>query len=218
MARRGDVIESPVHGHRLRFLRTARDAGGELLEVDSFYEPRGYVGVYHLHRRQEERTEVVSGTLNGRVAGEGITLGPGQSVAVPAGTPHDWWNGGDEDVHARVEFQPALDIETFFETIFGLARDGKLDDKGAPGVLQGAVLLREYDICLSGPPIPVQRALFAVLAPVGRLLVYEARYFREAARAMAKAVHSKIMVVVGLVALACVYSDPFDPIHERPLP
>ena len=178
MATAGDVIESPVHGHRFRFLRTARDTDGELLELHSFYEPRGYVGVYHLHLRQEERTEVISGTLSGRVAGEEVALGPGRSLVVPAGTPHDWWNGGDEEAHVRVQFRPALDIETFFETIFGLARDGKLDGKGALGVLQGVVLLKEYEMYLSGPPLPVQRALFAMLAPVGRLLGYEARYVR----------------------------------------
>ena len=178
MARAGDVIENPVHGHRFRFLRTARDTGGELLELDSFYEPHGYVGVYHLHLRQEERTEVVSGELSGCVAGEEVTLGPGRCVVVPAGTSHDWWNGGDEEAHVRVQFRPALEIETFFETIFGLARDGKLDGRGAPNILQGAVLLKEYGMYLAGIPIPAQRALFAVLAPVGRLLGYEARYPR----------------------------------------
>ena len=99
-------------------------------------------------------------------------------MVVPAGTPYDWWKGGSEEAHARVQFRPSLDIETFFETIFGLARDGKLDGKGSPGVLQGVVLLKEYDMYLAGPPMPVQRALFAVLARVGRLLGYEARYPR----------------------------------------
>lgn len=178
MATAGDIIESPVHGHKFRFLKTARDTGGGLLELDSFYEPRGYVGVYHLHLRQEERTEVVSGTLSGRIAGDAVTLGPGRSVVVPAGTPHDWWNGGDEEAHVRVQFRPALEIEIFFQTLFGLARDGKLDGKGAPDVLQGVVLLKEYGTYLAGILTPAQRALLAVLAPVGKLLGYEARYPR----------------------------------------
>ena len=41
-----------------------------------------------------------------------------------------------------------------------------------------AVLFREYagEFRLARPPWPVQRTLFALLAPLGRLLGYRARY------------------------------------------
>ena len=41
--------------------------------------------------------------------------------------------------------QPALAMEAAFETLFGLARDGKTNDKGMPNLLHGALLAREYD-------------------------------------------------------------------------
>jgi hypothetical protein len=57
-------------------------------------------------------------------------------------------------------------------------RDGKTDEKGFPNLLQGAVMLKEYEdeYRLARPPLPVQKMLLAVLAPVGRLLGYRARY------------------------------------------
>jgi hypothetical protein len=64
--------------------------------------------------------------------------------------------------------------ETFFETIWGLAADGKNN----PGLLQIAVLGQAYadQFRLTSPPYGLQRALFFILAPVGRLLGYRAEY------------------------------------------
>jgi hypothetical protein len=56
--------------------------------------------------------------------------------------------------------------------------DGKLHEKGVPNLLQMAVIASERadEYRLVKPPWPVQQALFAVLAPAGRLLGYRARY------------------------------------------
>ena len=56
---------------------------------------------------------------------ENIVL-EGQEVVVPPRTPHSWWNIGDSEVQAIVEFRPAGEMRSFFETTFGLAQDGKL--------------------------------------------------------------------------------------------
>ena len=67
-----------------------------------------------------------------------------------------------------------------FETLFGLGRDGKTDEEGSPRLLQGAVRLEEYEDAyrLARPPLPVQKAMLAVLAPIGKLFGYRARYAR----------------------------------------
>jgi hypothetical protein len=72
----------------------------------------------------------------------------------------------------------ATRTEEFFETIWGFAKDGKTNEKGVPNLLQVAVIADEYadEFRLASPPLIVQRALFAVLAPVGKLLGYRARY------------------------------------------
>jgi hypothetical protein len=108
-----------------------------------------------------------------------LAAGPGEKVVVPAGTPHVWWNAGEDELHAVVEPRPALSVEAFFETLFGLAQDGKVSPKtGLPNPLQLAVIMRAHRdlIILARPSPPVQTVLFGSLAFVGRLLGYRAQY------------------------------------------
>lgn len=180
MARRGEVLESPTNGQRAVFRETAEDTGGELLRLDFFVAPGGFLGSEHLHPKQEERIKILSGTLRCRVGGHERSVGAGEVIAVPRGTPHTLWNESAKEAHAVVEYRPALRMETLFETLFGLGRDGKTDEEGTPRLLQGAVMLKEYEdeYRLAQPPLLVQKAFLAVLAPAGRLLGYRARYAR----------------------------------------
>ena len=77
MARAGDVLENPATGDRLVFLRTASETGGEVLEYELEFVPRGFAVRNHLHPLQEERHEVLEGTLGIVVAGWQRRLGPG---------------------------------------------------------------------------------------------------------------------------------------------
>ena len=81
------------------------------------------------------------------------------------------------------EHRPALvSAEIFFETQFGLSRDGKLSAAGDINLLQGAVLLQDVGdfIRPASPPIVVQNVVFPVLAAIGRARGYRARYARYA--------------------------------------
>jgi hypothetical protein len=72
-----------------------------------------------------------------------------------------------------------LNSEIFFETAYGLARDGQTGENGIPNLLQQAVTLNGVnsgEIYLAWPPIPVQKVFLAALAPVGRLLGYKDHY------------------------------------------
>jgi len=173
----GDVLEHPVTREKIVFRKTAHDTGGELMQADVYMQPGGFVAAAHIHPRQEERFEVIAGTLHGRIAGKELTAGPGEIFIVPKGTPHAWWNSGDNELHVLVEVRPALRFETFFETFFGLAQEGKVDPKtGLPNLLQLAVTLPAFqnELILAQPPRLVQRVLFGLLAPIGRLLGYRA--------------------------------------------
>jgi hypothetical protein len=66
----------------------------------------------------------------------------------------------------------------FRETLWSLAKDGKTNEKGVPNLLQVAVIAREHagEYRLVKPPWPVQRAIFALLAPVGKMFGYRSRY------------------------------------------
>ena len=179
MARPGETIENPVTGERVTWIETAQSTGGELLAADLYIRPAAAVAAAHRHVRQEERFKVHSGTIGFEVAGEVRMASQGDEVTVPIGVAHRWWNAGQDEVRVRVELRPALDTETFFESFFGLARDGKTNAKGIPGLLQIAVAFRDLgDSCpqLVKPPPWVQRGVFTVLAPIGRLVGRQAVY------------------------------------------
>jgi hypothetical protein len=133
-----------------------------------------------VHPHQEERFRVVHGTVRLEVDGTKRILGPGATVSVPPGSAHTWANVGDDEACLRVEIAPALRTEMFFETLFGLARDGRAHSKGVPNLLNMAGLMREDDaeLRLARPPAVVQRAVFTPLALLGRTLGYRGWYPR----------------------------------------
>jgi quercetin dioxygenase-like cupin family protein len=151
---------------------------GEVVVFETIVGPNGFVAAAHVHPMQEERFEIVAGTLGLRVGGEEIVAGPGETLTIPAGTPHRFWNSGDEEVRFRCEVRPALQFEQLLETMFALAADGKTNRKGMPNPLRLAVIARaHFDVVrLPFPPAFVQRLGLALGAPLGRLLGYAPTY------------------------------------------
>ena len=178
MAASGDELIHPVTGERLVWRTVSRDSGGAVLEGDLFASPGAHPAAAHVHPHQQERFGVLAGTITLRVDGRESTIAAGEWAEVPVGRPHTWWNGGDEDAQVLVQISPALRTEMFFETFFGLAKDGKTNSKGLPNPLSMAVIAREYrdEIRLARPPAAVQTMLFAPLALVGRAVGYRGWY------------------------------------------
>ena len=178
MAKSGEVLENPATGQRIVFKQTSGDTGGALLEVESVYtKPSPSKPPTHYHPTQEEVFEVLEGELRAAVDDEDRTLAEGDTLVIPPRTRHTMWA---ENAGTRVNWQtrPALRTEVFFEALYGLAREGKTDERGTPNLLQAAVIAHAYsdEFRLARPPWPVQRILFALLAPLGRLLGYRASY------------------------------------------
>src|SRR5215204_3930913 len=130
MIRKGDVIENPVTGERLLFLETSRETGGEYVLVECTVQPSGFVAAAHSHPYQSERFEIESGTVAFKLDGKEIVAGPGETVVVPAGSPHKFWNAGETEAVFVTEVRPALQFERLLETMFALANDGKTNRKG----------------------------------------------------------------------------------------
>jgi uncharacterized protein YndB with AHSA1/START domain len=178
VARAGDVLDDPTTGSRLVFLRTAAETGGELLEYELTFVPGGFSARDHLHPLQSEQHDVLDGCLGLIVAGREKRLQAGDSETVPVNTQHRIFTAQDGPLRARFTLRPALDSEVLLETLFGLARDGKVGKRGEPSPLQLAVIFSEF-ANLGRPPRPpaaVQRALLAPLAVLGRARGYQARY------------------------------------------
>lgn len=178
MSRAGDVVENPVTGERAVVRVGTEETGGERLVVDLYVRPGGAVAGEHVHPVIEETFTVVGGRVGFRVAGVEDVAGPGAVLHVPPGTPHDWWNAGEEEAHVVVEVSPAARFEEAIANIFGLAQDGKTNAKGMPNPFQAAVFAREFEdvMYFTNPPRFVQKTLFGVLAPIARLLGYRGSY------------------------------------------
>jgi quercetin dioxygenase-like cupin family protein len=176
MVRAGDTIESPVSGERVTFLTTAAESGERLTRAEVHVRPHGFAtgNAEHVHRRQEERFEMREGHITFRIDGAEQRAGPGDVVAVPAGHRHKWWNADDQPATFILEVEPALNFETILETMFGLARDGKVNRNGLPNLLQLAVIAESAE----GYRNPIERALLGILALGGRLAGYRDRYQR----------------------------------------
>jgi quercetin dioxygenase-like cupin family protein len=181
----GDVIENPVTGERLVFRKTSQETNGEAVVLEAFVQPNGFVAAAHVHPHQEERFQVLRGSVAFRLGREEIIAGPGQRITVPAGTAHKFWNAGDEEAHFVCEVRPALQFEQLIETMFGLAADGKTNKKGMPNPLRLAVIAHGHfdDVRLPFPPAWMQRMGLALGAPLGRLLGYDATYMPSGADA-----------------------------------
>jgi mannose-6-phosphate isomerase-like protein (cupin superfamily) len=178
MAQRGEELDNPVTGQRLIFRRTAADTGGELVEVESVWTAGSTEPIVHLHPKQTEHFEILEGELQARIGREKRTLKTGDVVDVPVGTPHAMWNPGPGQARAVWQTRPALETEQFFETMWKLAADGKVSRTGAPDLLRSAVILSHFadEFQLMKPSRGVQRIVFGVLAPIGRLRGYGPTY------------------------------------------
>ena len=176
--RAGDTLENPVTGETVRFLRTAADTDGELVEIEVTVEPDGAVAAAHVHPYQSERFEVLEGTLEFRNGRKKVVAGPGEVVTVEPGSAHSFRNAGETVARFRCEVRPALQFERFLETMFGLAADGRTNRKGMPSPLRLAVIANAHfdDVRLPHVPAFAQKAALATGAALGRLAGFEPAY------------------------------------------
>jgi hypothetical protein len=147
------------------------------LRIDSVSPATDEREPLHVHPKQESGIELLSGSLVFEVDGVQRRLTPGDSISIPANTRHRFWNDTEQEAHWIGFFRPALATADFFETLFALAGEGKLDAKGMPRPLQLAVMVPEFadEIRPTSPPWPLLRAASALLAPLARSRGYSGR-------------------------------------------
>ncbi len=174
--RAGEVYEHPYERLVVR-VGTAESDGREL--VADLYVRADVPGVpRHIHPAMEESLTVVRGRVAGWLAGEGEkVLGPGETLRVPPNTKHGWRPVGDDDVRMLVEARPGARFEEMWRQFMGLLQDGKAGPKG-PGFLQMIMMAHEFSdvMAVAGPPLVLQRALAALVTPIGRLRGLKGRY------------------------------------------
>jgi quercetin dioxygenase-like cupin family protein len=179
MLNAGEVIENPATGDKVKFLQTAKETNGELLQFEEWMKVGGTGPIEHFHPRQDETFKVVKGTMGVLLDGNVVILHEGEQITVRRGRRHRWWNAGAEELDHISEFRPALQFDAFMATIFALGREKHVYG-GLPLALQFAVLNQKCKdvVWLAKPAMPIQRVLFPVLAFIGSKLGYEERFHR----------------------------------------
>ena len=170
----GQTIENPVTGERITFHKTSRDTGGEYVLVEAAVAAGGSVAA-HVHPYQTEEFEILSGSVEFRKDGDKVVATEGDSVTVEPGTVHRFKNVGGDEARFLAKVSPALEFESFLETMFALAADGKTNKKGMPNPVRMTVIANAYFDDVRAPHVPgaIQKAVLSAGAAVGRLVGYQ---------------------------------------------
>ena len=171
MAKLGVVVE---------IRKTGEETGGELVEFDVIGRNRGFLTQAHIHTQQDERHEVIEGSMRLVLDGREHVLLPGDAMTVPAGTPHRQL--GDGPGRVRVQLRPAGDTEAFLHRL----ADVDVNRWGWPKPLALAELVRDFGATgRAAQPSPrIQRALSkTILALASREYLFVDEWDVEAPRA-----------------------------------
>src|SRR3954451_2237677 len=139
MAKSGDVIDVPALGLRFEFRHSAQETGGAFTEVDVIGRPKGFIRAMHVHRGQVETHTVISGAMRVKRHGKTRVLKPGESIEIPADTPHSQLPAGDGPGRIRVRLTPSGQIDGFLEALGQMSYT-----LGMPKPVAGARFIRDY--------------------------------------------------------------------------
>ncbi len=115
------MLVHPATGDRLVILEDSAATGGAFFRFEVLTRgprPVGEPPADHVHPDQDERVEVLAGTLRCRIAGTVYVLRPGDAIQIPKGTPHAVWSTGPGETRAIGEFRPAHDVQARLEGYF----------------------------------------------------------------------------------------------------
>jgi quercetin dioxygenase-like cupin family protein len=109
------MSEASAAQDRVIVLTSAEDSAGEVFRFE--YVARQVTPPLrdHIHTEQEERLEVLEGTVRCRVASVNHLLRRGQRILIPPGTPHAVWNDDPRGSRSIGEFRPAMNAERTFK-------------------------------------------------------------------------------------------------------
>jgi mannose-6-phosphate isomerase-like protein (cupin superfamily) len=162
------VIENPVLGDKIIFIKTAEETSGEYLLMKSELSPHGGVTL-HYHVTFTEKFDVLEGQLHVVVAGDHKLLEVGQSAFAPLKAHHRFYSTSDTPVKYMVEIRPARQFEKSLRIAYGLARDGRVNGKGIPTNIWHLALLFELaESYLPGLPLLIQQRIFGALASIAK--------------------------------------------------
>ena len=123
---------NPAINDTATFLKTSEETNGEytLIEIDL---GKSDGPPLHYHNAFSEKFQVQEGVLYVQVGKDKKILNVGESVIVPAGTSHRFYNKTNDKVKFHITLKPGhTGMENFIKIFYGLASDGLTDKKGKP--------------------------------------------------------------------------------------
>jgi len=162
-------------------LRLTNKHSGEVLEIwrekrggEEVFQLRGTLPPHrqgppmHIHHLEDEEGRITAGTLSAEVDGRRLTAGPGESVRLPRGVPHRWWNDGDQPLAFEGHTHPAVDLDRYLQAVFEVMNAGSPHRPPLFYLAHVALRHRRTQTVLIIPPV-VQSILFRVVVAVGTL-------------------------------------------------
>jgi quercetin dioxygenase-like cupin family protein len=138
----GRILDFGMTGMWWEITRTTAETNGKYFEAVNVLKV-GFGGPpLHAHPAAEETYAVTDGELD--VNGAWRKLNAGESVSVPAGTPHTLENASGAEVRLLNTHKPALDFERFFQRMHAMIAAGQLSlpPRGPGALLRIAMLFK----------------------------------------------------------------------------
>ena len=162
-------LENRHTGEVLTMRRLSVD-GRAVLHLRGSLPPHREGPPMHIHYLEDEVVEyVTAGRLAAEIGGRRVAAGPGETVQLPRGVPHRWWNGGDEPLEFEGHVHPVEDFDRYLQGVFDVVNASA---SGRPSLFYLAQLVlrhRRTQAVLMMPP-PVQMVLFRLVVAIGTVL------------------------------------------------
>jgi mannose-6-phosphate isomerase-like protein (cupin superfamily) len=157
------------HTGEVLVLRRQHRNGNQVLELWGTLPAHREGPPLHIHHLENEEGRVISGILSVEIRGERIDAGPGQTVRLPRGVPHRWWNQGDQPLEFEGRAYPVADLDQYLQAIFEILNAGAPNRPPLFYLAHLAMRHRRTQAALVMPR-PIQAVLFRVLVAVGTIL------------------------------------------------
>jgi mannose-6-phosphate isomerase-like protein (cupin superfamily) len=184
----GTWIENPVMGQRSLLVRLPAETVGRYFEMEYICKPFAGRNAIppHYHPTYTERFEILSGRGRYLLGKEERTAQAGEQIVFPARIVHIHpWSDSEEELCVRMVSQadpPDLaglnaNLNTGI-TLYGLARDGRVNKDGLPSFWQQAVSGRSIlpGACPAGLSVGAARVLLGFFGALGSLAGYRVSY------------------------------------------
>ncbi|HEX9166301.1 MAG TPA: cupin domain-containing protein [Gemmatimonadales bacterium] len=157
------------HTGEILELRRRHEGGASVLDLRGSLPPGEQGPPLHVHRFEDEEGTVLRGTLAAIIGDRQVLASPGESVDLPRGVPHRWWNPGDDLLEFQGVVRPVVDFDRYLQAVTEVLNAGP---RGRPPLfyLAHAVLRHRRTQTVLLMSRPLQAAVLWGALALGTLL------------------------------------------------